>query len=116
LKWDGVQKHITTLNEKQVYIWSSTTLYSTDEALTKELIFKTHIKPATQPESIFKFHEFATDLLPDLMLYNKDSNLKTLSITQIVKHNKELKMSYKDLIKGNYNIQNLDLKCKQPEV
>jgi hypothetical protein len=57
-----------------------------------------------------------TQKVPDLMLYNKDTNLKTLSITQIVKHNKELKMSYKDLIKGNYNIQNLDLKCKQPEV
>ncbi|WP_025742906.1 NRDE family protein [Aquimarina pacifica] len=95
--WDGNQKHLRVL-EKELYIWSSSTLYTQEMKKVREHWFADfEINNTLTPESLLYFHKNAGvgDCNIDLQIDRGD--LKTKSITQIVKKEEELSMRYENL-------------------
>ena len=89
LKWDGLKKHTTQLNSSGCHIWSSATLYNSEQVSYKSKRFHENITKDTSDQAIFKYHDLGTELEPHLMKYiSQVSPIETVSITQI-KHSKD---------------------------
>ena len=99
LKWDGTTKHVTKKNVTKCHIWSSSTLYSAEEAEEKQAQFSEHISPDNSAEELQNYHEFGTAQSPELMAYiNSSNSIETISITQIVHSKYGASMTYKSLL------------------
>ena len=100
VRWDGVEKHLSTLDTTRPHIWSSATLY--DERAGKERRrwfdewYEASRRIAT--EDILAFHRSAGfgDEHNGLVM-NRDNKMFTVSITSIASSNGDFKMFYHDL-------------------
>ena len=111
-RWDGKQKHFIQLDEKDTYIWSSATLY-TSEIINKrkkwfdEWLAKTPVPTAT---SIFSFHHFAgDDDKKNNILMNRNDEMLTISITGIDMRMDAATMQHFDLKDGTHLLKTLHL-------
>lgn len=109
--WDGKDNHYRELDIEREYIWSSTTLHSEDKRKLRRLWFSKFLlknKKVLNPKSIYTFHtsRHAYDKSTDFLMEREDE-LKTVSITQIINDNKGLIMSYTDLITNTIHEQRL---------
>ncbi|AXT58268.1 hypothetical protein D1815_21790 [Aquimarina sp. AD1] len=105
LVWDGRQKHFRVL-DKEIYIWSSSTLYTSEMKGKREDWFEVFEKEnVLTPETLLDFHKNAGIGNKDVDLQIDRGFLKTRSITQVVKNNEEeLTMRYEDLQNSEVNI------------
>jgi hypothetical protein len=116
-RWDGFVKHLSYLDEKEVHIWLSCTLYSKSEATYKSKQFKTHITYKNNSLDIFNFHEFGSKTEPLLMKYTANPIYDTVSITQIEKTNNLVEMTYKNLLIKETVKQNIKSEvCRKMEL
>lgn len=99
-RWDGEQKHYKELNPGRPHIWSSVTLY--DEAVVKKRKqwFSNWLQRQAQPtaEAILGFHQFTGDgdKRNDLLM-NRDGQVFTVSVTQMILTGHSTTMHYLDL-------------------
>jgi len=100
LRWNEIQKETISLNAKQNYIWSSSTLYSKEIRDQRANWFATFIdtKPEVNENEMFNFHRYAEgDDKEHGLVINRNDVLKTLSITQTVIDKNKVVLSHYDL-------------------
>jgi len=111
LKWDGKTRFIKKLNPDSYHIWSSATLYKSDETEHKEHIFKQLNPNKLDGDSIFKFHEYSTIEEPTLMKYiNKASPVETISTTQIESFGLNATIKYKSFKENSETREKINFK------
>lgn len=102
--WDGEEKRYRELDQTHPYIWSSVTLYSSDDRELRKEWFSRFIIENTEPisaKNAFAFHSGNHSSDPAInVVMEREGGLKTVSITQVVPDGKHLKMNYSDLIEN----------------
>lgn len=98
-RWDGQQKHSKPLDKKQSHIWSSATLYD-DEAITNRAsLFNEFMSVSTdiKDSDIVDFHSNNHEDYENGFIINRDTGLKTFSVTQAVLTKEEAILKHFDL-------------------
>ncbi|WP_282036791.1 NRDE family protein [Saccharicrinis aurantiacus] len=100
--WDGQLKHYQKLDKNKPYIWSSSTLYSSEHRALRQGWFNKFYNSTNKmlvPDDVYHFHAGThTSNTAINTVMEGDNGLKTLSITQVfIRHNK-LKMYYHNLV------------------
>ncbi len=99
-RWDGLEKHLLTLDTTQPHIWSSATLYDEQAGKDRKRWFDEWYQTSQciATEDILAFHHSAGmgDERNGLVM-NRDNKLFTVSITSIASANGDIKMLYHDL-------------------
>lgn len=111
-RWDEKKKYPKTLDVTEAYIWSSSTLYSTEVKKMRQEWFNNWRKTAAQtPQSILNFHKTAGigDPENDLIMERHNGLLKTVSITTVKKNAHSFEMTYNDLINEQCIIEQLPI-------
>lgn len=100
LQWNGLQKTEQHLTKQSPHIWSSSTLYKKEIQEKRENWFNAFVQAGQlSSQNILDFHQFTqNDDLENGLKMNRDGNLQTLSICQVVLHQQEFFISYLDLI------------------
>lgn len=81
LVWDGGQKHVKLLNNKQPHLWSSATLYNREQHQEKLEVFNGFLADGNaSPEALLQLHGVYQNTL---FMLNREY-VKTVSITQVV--------------------------------
>jgi hypothetical protein len=111
-RWDGRQKHTKQLAATQPHIWSSVTLYDADVIDKRNSWFDTWLQqnPGPTGEEILHFHQFTGDgdSHNDLRM-NRNGQMLTVSVTQMVVTEDSTHMQYLDLINNRNFTHNLVL-------
>jgi hypothetical protein len=101
LRWNGKEKETIKLDNKQNYIWSSSTLYSEEIREKRAAWFTAFLdtKPDVNENELFNFHQYTeADNSEHGLVINRNDILKTLSITQTVIKKNKVEMLHHDLI------------------
>ncbi|PWA04466.1 NRDE family protein [Flavobacterium psychrotolerans] len=104
LRWDGLEKELVQINEKQNYIWSSSTLYSQEIRDKRATWFYQFLKaiPEANEEELIRFHRCNNESNKENgLVINRNDTLKTLSITQAVIEQNKVELSHFDLLNHN---------------
>ncbi|WP_340074998.1 NRDE family protein [Leptobacterium sp. I13] len=102
LVWDEKVKHQQQLAIDKSYLWSSATLYTSEEHYRKELFFSRFLQEGqVSPENLLKTHGLYknTPFILDL------PNVKTVSITQIVAEKDNIQLTYD--LKKQHKLENI---------
>ena len=108
--WDGKQKHIRKLNEKQTYIWSSVTLYNREQRDIRRNWFSKFLQNNAghiNNGNVISFHsgKHIADEAVNIVM-EREGGLKTVSITQVYPEKGKISMKYLDLISGtNHSLE-----------
>jgi hypothetical protein len=88
LVWDGHQKHIQPLSTETPQIWSSSTLYPQEVVAKRKTIFEKWLNETTtiDREAIIHFHQMTNGDPQNDFIMNRNNEVKTLSITNIMLH------------------------------
>ncbi|HFA51245.1 MAG TPA: hypothetical protein ENJ95_19710 [Bacteroidetes bacterium] len=116
LIWDGKKPHARQLDISGKYIWSSSTLYPKDIRLKRKQWFSDWIKNRNDfsLEAIQYFHKYGGEADPlNGYVMNRHNVVQTVSITNVVKKEKEMEMIYDDLIRKSLKQKKLVLKPEQ---
>ncbi len=100
--WDGKQKHISKLNPYKPAIWSSVTLYSSNDRELRRIWFDQFLKEnhaTLKSEKVYAFHSgsHTTDQSINLLM-EREGGLKTVSITQVMPVENGFTINYSDLL------------------
>lgn len=112
LVWDGSKKHFANLPLKPK-IWSSSTLYTKDmkeERLQWFSDFKS--KNKLDSETLMKFHSKSNPCNQDYGIIMNRGFVKTTSVTQVVKEQNNISMSFTDLTSNTMTTKSI--KTLQP--
>ncbi|XLS28021.1 NRDE family protein [Flavobacteriaceae bacterium M23B6Z8] len=91
--WDGTQKELSKLDSKKPWLWSSSTLYSSEEKRRKQHIFDEYLKKhPISSENMWELHGAVGR--KDFIL--ERVYVKTVSITQIKVNATNTSMRYQD--------------------
>lgn len=85
-RWDGTTKHIKALNFNENYIWSSSTLYSEENIISRQGLFRDFLQNSSvvSAKEIFNFHETGKiGSIEDNLVMKRSNGVQTVSITQI---------------------------------
>lgn len=100
LRWDGNNKHTRELDANGHYIWSSATLY-TDEVIThRKKLFEEFIrlKPIPTPGAVQEFHSDDHRDEENGFVINRNTGMKTFSITQAEIGQEQIIFRHTDLL------------------
>ncbi len=104
LRWDEKKVHLKALNTKGRYIWSSSTLYTTEVRLRREAWFKEWLESRSdfslKAIQDFHLHGGERDEWNGFVM-NRMNVVQTVSITNIVKKSDRMEMVYHDLLRRN---------------
>ncbi|WP_051947285.1 NRDE family protein [Muricauda sp. MAR_2010_75] len=100
-RWDGNQKYFTPLDKTQDHIWSSVTLYNDDVIAKRASLFETFLKKTNWIEAadVVDFHSNNHEDFENGFVIDRDTGLKTFSVTQVVLNQEEALMRHIDLLK-----------------
>jgi len=87
LRWNGIEKEATVLDNTKNHVWSSATLYSKDVRENRANWFYSFLesKPQVSEQEMLHFHRYTeTENRQNGLVINRNEELKTLSITQSV--------------------------------
>lgn len=99
-RWDGQKKHFKPLDKNQSHIWSSATLYN-EKAIAKRTSLFTHfmsVKSDIAASDIVDFHSNNNDDYENGFIIDRDTGLKTFSVTQAVLTDEEAVLKHFDLL------------------
>ncbi|AEM71069.1 hypothetical protein Murru_2030 [Allomuricauda ruestringensis DSM 13258] len=99
-RWDGHQKYFRPLDGTKNHIWSSATLYKDDVIDYRSNLFQKFIDTNSKitPQEVIDFHSNNHDDFENGFIIDRDSGLKTFSVTQAVLDKKEIVMRHLDLM------------------
>jgi len=126
-RWDGQHRHLKNLPTDQAHFWCSATLYPQEMQIRREQVFREwlsnhpsqvyqlpihqspiHQSPlhhSTNPpihESLITLHRTGSIGDPENdFVMNRAGRVQTVSITQVIVHEKSAQMRYFDLLGGN---------------
>jgi hypothetical protein len=106
-RWDGLRKHIHSLDRSSPHIWSSATLYEETVAGERERWFKEWLgsRDRIAPGDIVAFHrEAGAGDIRNSLVMNRDNELYTVSVTSIIVKHDDARMVYHDLRTGENTI------------
>ncbi len=100
LRWDGVVKHELLLRYTGNYIWSSATLYNAEVIKHRKNLFERFIESTTTPtvDLIHAFHSNNHRDEENGFIINRETGMKTFSITQAVLQPGEINFLHTDLL------------------
>jgi hypothetical protein len=103
LRWDGHRKFVKELSRSGDYIWSSVTLYSDDVIAHRKQLFDefSAIETNKSPETIFAFHNHNNNDTENGFVIDRNTGMKTFSITQAVINPDSLIFTHADLMKNS---------------
>lgn len=112
-RWDEQRRHILPLDHTAYYIWSSSTLYPSDIQKKRKGWFDTWLdnREDFSLEAITDFHKNGGEKDTwNGFIMNRLNLVQTVSITNIIKTDSEMKMRYHDLINNGLKEEQLLLK------
>jgi len=100
LRWDGENKHQQTLDVHGNYIWSSATLYADDIIARRKKIFETFVNSGAgiTAAELYRFHADDHGDAENGFVINRQTGMKTFSITQAVVHPGDIQFLHTDLL------------------
>ena len=104
LRWNGINKETTHLNNSKNYIWSSATLYDKENRANRSTWFYNYLdtKQSVNEVEMLDFHRYTEkNNSENGLVINRNETMKTLSITQTVIEKNKVVMIYSDLINQN---------------
>ncbi|WP_108244755.1 NRDE family protein [Muricauda brasiliensis] len=103
-RWDGHQKYYRPLDATKNHIWSSATLYTDEVIEHRRKLFEKFLDGKTQiaGSSVVDFHSNNHDDLENGFIIDRDSGLKTFSVTQAVLDDDEIVMRHLDLLNDKF--------------
>lgn len=111
LVWNGFKKHRNMLDSSSSYIWSSSTLYSSESKNNREEWFKNWIAmmPQITKLSVFDFFKSSSDIENGFII-NRNEKVKTLSYSFIELHNTNAaSLDYFDLQSFKHSSKSIEL-------
>lgn len=116
-RWSGEEKYIREVDSTQPHIWSSVTLYTQDIIQKREQWFAEWLQmhPDPNSEDILSFHLFGGngDTENDIRM-NRNNEMLTVSVTNIVSDKQSARMLYKDIIHQEQHQFSLSFVQQQP--
>ncbi len=103
-RWDDQYKFIEELDITQKHLWASSTLYTKEAKMKRNIWFEEWQKGRTDysQSAILDFHRTAGDGDPENdLVMNRSNKVRTTSITSIINTNSKFEMYYSDLLSGN---------------
>ena len=99
-RWDGNQKYFRPLDKSQNHIWSSATLYQDAVIEHRAGLFHRFTKENTliKPQDVLNFHSNNHDDFENGFIIDRETGLKTFSVTQVVLDEEETLMRHVDLL------------------
>jgi uncharacterized protein with NRDE domain len=100
LRWDGKNKHIRLLDTAGNYIWSSATLYNDEVIKHRKKLFEKFIDDTETitAELVHRFHSNNNQDEENGFVINRQTGLKTFSITQVVLEHNTIDFLHTDLL------------------
>lgn len=100
LRWDGINKHQRQPDISANHIWSSSTLYSDEIIVQRENMFQQFIQvpAAITAERIHEFHAGNNGDDENGFIINRQTGMKTFSITQAIINNNVVNFLHTDLL------------------
>lgn len=101
IRWDHESVDHQKFDFNQPRIWSSSTLYSSEIVQLREQDFGLYLnenKPVTASKMLYFHHNGGGDDIKNSLKMNRDDELKTLVITQLIKTKEAIKLIYEDLV------------------
>lgn len=100
LRWDGQDKHQKLLKVHEKYIWSSATLYTDEVIEQRKNLFKGFIQSneVITAGSLQHFHASNNGDEENGFVINRQTGMKTFSITQAVVQNNSVQFVHADLL------------------
>lgn len=103
-RWDGLHKHLRYLEPGSSYFWCSATLYPPDMQLQREVVFRTWLETLgrnPRPTDLLSLHHSGSvgDPQNDYVM-NRADRVRTVSISQVVHSQKQLRLRYETLPDG----------------
>jgi hypothetical protein len=103
-RWDGHQKYYRPLDASMNHIWSSATLYKDEVIKQRRNLFQKFIDGNSKitPKDVVDFHSNNHDDFENGFIIDRDSGLKTFSVTQAVLDDEEIVMRHLDLLNDKF--------------
>jgi uncharacterized protein with NRDE domain len=100
LRWDGTEKFERQLDITGNYIWSSSTLYTDEIIKRRKDLFQQFINASTNvtASGIHNFHNNNNGDNENGFIIDRETGMKTFSITQAVVNGNELNFLHNDLL------------------
>ncbi len=100
LRWDGIDKYEKKLDIAANYIWSSSTLYADEIIKRRDDLFQQFINATTgiTASGIHNFHNNNNGDIENGFVIDRETGMKTFSITQAVLHYNAINFLYTDLL------------------
>jgi len=100
MRWDGNAKHIKALETTKNYIWSSATLYNSVSRQRREALFAEFQSKYKNydSDSIINFHQNNYDDYENGFVIDRNTGLKTFSVTQAIVHKESIILNHLDLL------------------
>jgi Transport and Golgi organisation 2 len=100
LRWDEKRKYVKQLNTHEFHIWSSATLYTAEAVAERERIFRHFVQDENhlQPAKIHDMHNSDHGDPENGFVIDRESGLKTFSITQAVIGEGRIDFRHDDLL------------------
>ena len=97
--WNGIEKFVTEKSTQERHIWSSVTLYDREFRELKRNLYQqlTDTNEKLSPADILKFHHSEKDLENGFII-NRNNQLMTFSVTQIVLTEKINTFTHADIL------------------
>ena len=99
-RWDGLKKHVLTLEKNTPHIFSSATLYDQTQRQLRENLFNQFLNEGSvkNAETIFDFHAQTNNDSHNGFVMQRSDVLRTLSITQVITTAAGSKMKHYDVL------------------
>jgi Transport and Golgi organisation 2 len=110
LRWDGTSKHQRQPDISGNHIWSSSTLYSDEIIVQREDLFQQFIQSpvaAITAERIYGFHAGNNGDEENGFIINRQTGMKTFSITQAIINNNTVNFLHTDLLQQKQYTQTM---------
>lgn len=105
-RWDGQQKYFKPLDMNQDHIWSSVTLYDEEAIGHRNSLFEEFVDgdKRISESDIVDFHSNNNEDYENGFVINRDTGLKTFSVTQAILTNEEAVLKHFDLLNDKQHI------------
>lgn len=140
LRWDGAQRHLRHLSHTEPHFWCSATLYPPPMQTLREQVFRQWLAryytlpaatlpsistpPSTVhrplsavhrlPSAVHRLHETGSVGDPENdYVMNRGGRVCTVSITQILFRERQIRMRYSELLEGHWDRKQLSLAERQ---
>lgn len=103
LRWDGQKVELQNIDNRTAQIWSSSTLYTEQTITQRNAIFQNWINERKEfrNEDVLELHQFGSvGEEGNNFVMNRNNEVKTVSITSIIRSTGEVKLTYNDLLEN----------------